>query len=319
MRMFYLILSILLILLFVNTCTERDKAVDSGGDFNSHFTHLQGAISGALIYSDSPFLVINHISIDSSKNLVIDPGVRIYFTDSSRITIRGSITAEGTEEYPIYFTAKNALWKGIKIINSTGQSTFKFCIIDKVFTTEEDSTEYGAMEVDNSSILVQNCIIRDNESENGAGIAVIQSNATISNNIFMNNQVLTFGGAIFNYQSNSRIINNTFYLNYSVNVGSAISLIDPVNDTVLNNIIYNNYSQQNYPQVFTRQQDSLRYSLSYNFISMDSPDPEFISQENLRLQSDSPCIDSGSPESKYNDRDGSRNDQGAYGGPDGNW
>ena len=50
-----------------------------------------------------------------------------------------------------------------------------------------------------------------------------------------------------------------------------------------------------------------------------SADPLFADPENgdFRLQPGSPCIDSGDPELIYNDHDGSRNDMGAFGGPEG--
>ena len=52
-------------------------------------------------------------------------------------------------------------------------------------------------------------------------------------------------------------------------------------------------------------------------------DPKFVDWENgnYQLQSNSPCIDAGPTDSQYNDRDGSRNDIGMFGGhnfiPDG--
>ena len=45
----------------------------------------------------------------------------------------------------------------------------------------------------------------------------------------------------------------------------------------------------------------------------------FIDENNLKLQLSSPCIDNGNPDPAFNDVDGSRNDQGAYGGPNGDW
>jgi hypothetical protein len=50
-------------------------------------------------------------------------------------------------------------------------------------------------------------------------------------------------------------------------------------------------------------------------------DPKFDSSGDLTLAPDSPCIDAGPPDPQYNDRDGSRNDIGMFGGhnfiPDG--
>lgn len=45
--------------------------------------------------------------------------------------------------------------------------------------------------------------------------------------------------------------------------------------------------------------------------------PEF--ENNFHLSTISPCVDAGNPLPIYNDFDGTRNDMGAYGGPDGNW
>ena len=44
-------------------------------------------------------------------------------------------------------------------------------------------------------------------------------------------------------------------------------------------------------------------------------DPKFVDGGDFTLQDDSPAKDAGSSEAWYNDRDGSRNDIGLYGGP----
>ena len=48
-------------------------------------------------------------------------------------------------------------------------------------------------------------------------------------------------------------------------------------------------------------------------------DPLFVSNRDFHLSENSPCKNAGNPEPEYNDFDGTRNDQGAYGGPGGDW
>ncbi len=308
---------ILFLVLFI-ACTERNTIVDPD-DSNNGFTEIEGSLSGTLPFQDSPYLVINDLQIDVSDSLIVEPDVQIYFTDSSHFLIRGRISAIGNKENFIHFTANVNFWNGIIIQNSYKNSIFRFCTIEKVASSSGDSSQFSAVEINNSTAIIKNCIIRDNQSENGAGITINQSEVEITNNLFRNNQVIAFGGAIITYQSYCYLINNTFFENYSVNVGAAIAIFEPVNNIIQNNIFYKNNSQQGYSQIFTQIQYSANYHLSYNFISMDTPDPQFISDDNLRLQYNSPCLDNGNPDTQYNDPDGSRNDQGAYGGPFGDW
>ena len=48
-------------------------------------------------------------------------------------------------------------------------------------------------------------------------------------------------------------------------------------------------------------------------------DPLYESDTDHHLQEGSPCIDSGDPDSAYDDPDGTRSDMGCYGGPEGDW
>jgi hypothetical protein len=54
-------------------------------------------------------------------------------------------------------------------------------------------------------------------------------------------------------------------------------------------------------------------------LSLAPSSPKFNSNTDLRLLDHSVCKDSGNPLPIFNDLDGSRNDQGAYGGPFGGW
>lgn len=308
-----------LLLLLIFSCSERSKTKNPIDSNDTYYTEISGNINGILSVSNSPYLATNEIVIDSLEILQIDPGVTIHFTDSSNMLIRGGLNAIGTKDEMINFSAQNNSWKGIEFSSADQNSIIQFSIIENVILSYDDSTEWGALQITNSNIIIKNCIFRDNEAVNGAGISVLNGKAEISNNIFRRNKALVHGAGIISYASQSKIINNTFYNNFSVNCGAAISLLIPINDIVQNNIMFNNLSQGICEQFYYNILDSLNYTIDYNFVEKNEPDPRFAQTSELRLLSDSPCRDAGNPDPQYNDSDGSRNDQGAYGGPDGNW
>ena len=309
---------ILLLLLFIS-CSERGKVVNPNESNDPYYTEISGNINGTLSASNSPYLVTDEIIVGSSDELQIEPGVTLHFTDSSNMLIMGKLVAVGTKDDLITFSAQNNLWKGISFSYSNQSSIIQFAIIEKVVLSYLDSTDFGALQLNNSNITIKNCIIRDNEAANGGGITVLESDVVITNNIFRENYALVHGAGLLLFQSNSIITNNTFYNNYSVNCGAAISILASANDSIQNNILYKNLSQGICPQFYYSNQDSANYTILFNFDSMNDPDPKFINTEDLRLSPNSPCINNGNPNQTYNDTNGTRNDQGAYGGPDGDW
>ena len=104
-----------------------------------------------------------------------------------------------------------------------------------------------------------------------------------------------------------------------MNYGGGIVIIDPVNEEIQNNIFFDNRSYLGDPRIQIISGDSANVIEQYNFLAFDEMDPLFISPTDFHLSNESPCIDEGNPEPEYNDINGSRNDQGAYGGPYGNW
>ncbi len=173
------------------------------------------------------------------------------------------------------------------------------------FTLRTDTSDI-CIEVHGSS----DPLIHDNVFENlGAVVVFVKSGAPlISRNLFINNQrrcIRTQNPA------QSEIINNTF-------VGNSGGIQSWTGETVaLNNIITNSresgifgaYKLHDYNNVFGNFQDYAESSPATNEISVD---PLFVDAESgdFRLSADSPVIDAGTPDSNFNDPDGSRNDIG---------
>ena len=139
-------------------------------------------------------------------------------------------------------------------------------------------------------VTVTNSII-DNNSRVGIDANEYPVHHLVNNTIFGN------GTGLFLSNSASRVENNIIVKNQQAGV-------------------FNNHQSPTiqYNDVWGNGDNFVNLSPGLGDIRMD---PRFQDEAlaNYRLRSDSPCIDAGNPSSEYNDRDESRNDQGAYGGP----
>ncbi len=308
----------LVLFLLIWSCSERSSDdIANPPPNNTAPTEIKGHLSGVLTRGDSPYIVMDTIFVDAQSNLTIEKGVTLVFTDSSSFIIRGKLTAVGEANSVISFTAFSSRWRGIKVINSSQNSTFRFCIFEKIERLE--SSQFGGMQIENSIAAIQNCIFRNNRSVQGGGLSLLGDASLIKNNIFRENYAVVFGGGILAFESTARIINNTIYNNRSYNVGGGLVLWNPVAMDIQNNIFFENTAQSGDPRIYLSTGDSLGFDQQYNFLPIGNQDPKFISDDDLHLQPGSPCIDAGNPDPDFDDVDGTTNDQGAYGGPLGNW
>ena len=291
---------------------------------------------------NSPYYVIGDINIVSAAQLEIDGNVEIRFCGFFQFLVEGDVILNSTPEFPIIFTTSqmNQIWKGIQTNHNIGMENVIIENSNIAYNCTDDYAE-GRLEfiyfknnniaVEASSHTVVHCMFEKNK------YCIYGGRNNIQNNLFCDNAY------VFLYNSGI-IVNNTIHMNNVVyyichcadisnNIISEnkyVFVIADDQDTYfyncfwLNNITNarinstNTYWDSNYPDL-----DEL-----YQPEEADWPDslnicesPQFRSGRNssLFLDSDSPCINSGNPESEYNDFDGSRNDIGAYGGSDGNW
>jgi hypothetical protein len=311
---FYIILTALSI--FSSGCSENDNSLDPSIPV---FTSIGGQISGVLPLSNSPYRITQTLLVDAADTLLIEPGVRLYFNDSTGLVIYGQLLCTGTASQQILFTAASTSWKGIRILEGPRLSDIRFTTIEKIdITREYDILRNGSVEIVNSDIVISNSIFRNNFGKNGGALAIDQSHSVICNNIFSNNFAAGFGGAFLSSASSNKIINNVFHKNTSNNYAGGLLLFSPVMDSIQNNIFYGNTNTTGDSSIATYQADSHHFVAFYNFLQ-DGHNPAFVSVVDFHLSSTSPCSNAGNPAARYNDTDGTRNDMGAYGGPLGNW
>jgi hypothetical protein len=224
---------------------------------------------------------------------------------------------------PSYILMGNGRIKGLTIqsgvaeygggIKAFGNAVIQNCIIREcsALTDAGFSPGFGGALYLSDNALVENTIIRNDTTfytDSGVLIDAMGTGVRIRNSVFFNNHVVS--------ETQSAIIENCLFigsLNYpysaypSINAGESPTvsfsaagavwrLIDETNITGLLDLAY-------VPDDFHQL--------------VNSPGPTI--PLDFHPNSGSVCIDSGNPDSAFNDHDGSRNDIGAYGGPGGEW
>ena len=99
-----------------------------------------------------PYLIDGNFEVPVDKQLVIDPGVTVYFTDGSRMTVKGHLIAEGTNVNPITFTSSpdsSSGWDGIYFEDSPKDNKIIHLVQDNADEADQ------SINVLNSKLLLQ--------------------------------------------------------------------------------------------------------------------------------------------------------------------
>ncbi len=221
-----------------------------------------------------------------------------------------------------YCTFKQSRHSGVRVISGSDDGsapvTFDHCHFDNL--------GLFAVQAEQSTVIIQNSLI-----ENCIGEAVVligespveNETSKLTNNIIRNCAVT---GLVCQNFASPQVINNVITL---VGYGG-IDCINNSSPMVLNNIIsacgrpgimvrnssfpiidYNDVWQNN-----TAADSTLNYQGTAAGPNDISADPQFTGDNN-ELGSGSACIDAGHIGAEFNDSDGSQNNIGAYGGPNG--
>ena len=178
----------------------------------------------------------------------------------------------------------------------------------------------GGMSNTYGSPTLANCIFAGNSAYvEGGGICNYEGNPTLTDCIFIGNSAMSGGGGIFGLFGSLTLINCTFSNNVGEGINSMLG-----NLTMINCILWGDMLVYDQPPVITHSNIEGGYPGEGNintdplFLDPDGADDILgTPDDDLRLSAGSPCIDAGDPDPQYNDRDGTRNDMGAYGGPSG--
>ncbi len=224
--------------------------------------------------------------------------------------------------------------------------TIRFNIIENNEATDVsgDNTYAGGggIRLELGSPKVNNNIIRNNKGGFAGGVFLDSTATTFANNIVVGNEAIDFefgggGGLYLDFQmkgsNGNKIINNTIVNNLSEGDGGGLVIAGSNaydNLVFVNNIIFNNENEEVFTRLGALPNDFKPsyclieggYMSGSNIIGID-PDLE---ESTFLLSDTSPCIDAGDPGDSFKDPNNgteaeapskgtSRNDIGAYGGP----
>ncbi len=155
-----------------------------------------------------------------------------------------------------------------------------------------EGNDFGIVTWNGANAYIHNNIVVDNVY---TGISLSTDASVVNNTIANNNNGIYDSGGYQPIVMNNVVTGNTTYG------------IGVVNTSVPTDITYNDVwnNGQNYHYCSPGQG-----CISENPLYVDEPEGDY------HLQPGSPCIDSGNPLPQYDDPDGTRNDMGAYGGPE---
>ncbi|MCD4819977.1 MAG: right-handed parallel beta-helix repeat-containing protein [Candidatus Cloacimonetes bacterium] len=182
-----------------------------------------GSVSGTWDIDGSPYIIQGDIQIDGGSTLSIEAGVEVLFNEDKYLEINGTINAVGTETSHITFDSyvETQKWNGLKFIDSvSSSSSLLYCEIT-------NSKNSGITISGSSYIILSECSIHNNTSDEGGGIYIVNyssgiriEHCTIDHNegniiIEDEEEVMIGGGGIFSLNSNHIIIESN-NINYNI-------------------------------------------------------------------------------------------------------
>ena len=303
------------------------QAIDSAADFDTvlvdsgvYYENIN--IKGKKILLTSNYLldqdekhILNTVIDGSNPNFADSAScIRIISKEDSNTVIQGFTLTNGTGTvWPdVYYGGTLYREGGGFFIDSSSPVIRYNLIVNNPVTNTAGvhSAGGGAIRAADSDPTITGNVIMNNQAHYGAGVALYHSSGKIYNNLVYNNSGGSYyhGAGVWVLGSSSdtvEIFNNTVVDNFSLQRGGGLFLGNSV-VWVKNNILWDNYGLNGGHQIY---QSGGWVEVTYCDVqdgytgtgNIDS-DPLFTDY-NFHLDSASPCIDSGDPNSGFDPED----------------
>jgi hypothetical protein len=167
-------------------------------------TQVSGSVEGVWNLDGSPYIATGELSVANDAELAIEPGVEIRFDTANPFFIYGTLSAEGNEDDSILFApiAGAETWGGVRFLEAESVSILKYCVLRMGLARggegEQDSAALGGnVFLWHSDIILEHCRISFGSARlGGGGMAMLQSDPTITNCVINENISEGVGGGI---------------------------------------------------------------------------------------------------------------------------
>jgi parallel beta-helix repeat protein len=219
-------------------------------------TYVEGNIVQDTVWTltDSPFVVVKDLTINSGVTLTIEPGVEVRFGGSFSLVVYGKLLAVGTQERMITFTSNTLQpragdWNTIEFANRTDHSLIAYSVIG--FGVNGITINRGNVELKNSQI--------SNNAQNGIYVTDDNSAYVHDNTLSFNKNGISILGNSWGTTIENNIVsaNSEKGISLHTNDGEYINNIPIRSNTLSSNLI----GIHIYGQVNT---NITRNSISYN-------------------------------------------------------
>jgi len=167
-----------------------------------------GTVSGTWTADKSPYFVAGSLQVAENGELVIKPGVKVFFLGPYGLTVgkNAKLTAQGNAAQPIELTAWNREtgWAGLRFVDSGSDDVLRSCWLSWAKKTtgfiptessgdtsvEEPDSHGGAIYCSNSDPTLEGCRLTNNVGDGGGAIYCVESFPLLSNTLIANNTAL---------------------------------------------------------------------------------------------------------------------------------
>jgi len=235
---------------------------------NAHFFNNKEISTNTSWPNDLPYVILGGLQIDSSIQLTIQQGCRIYFHANAPMIVNGTLNVQGADSARVYFLGDRldvpynsfpGSWPGIIFMSGSNDNVLQFAVIENGY----EGVVAGNLSTDgNPKLALNDCIINNIYD---AGIIGAQTNITAQNCLVRNcgrNIVLGYGGnyaftncTVASY-SNNYISHTSPVLSIS-NYDSSSTLTADMNASFLNCIFWGGNGTVNNEVVVSKEGNNI--------------------------------------------------------------